>query len=103
MLVRPEVVMLDVGPIAGRSDAGEVQHPLNKGLEVRVIDDALEVALEVDHVDQIKPYEGGEQTEICLGEGASSIAHQPITMLEVSVKLVQPMEQGGDRRIVRIL
>ena len=64
MLVRPEVMMLDVGPIAGRSDAREVQHSLNKGLEVLVVDDALEVALEVDHVDEIKPAEGGEQTEV---------------------------------------
>lgn len=95
--------MLDVGPIAGRSDAGEVQHPLNKGLEVRVIDDALEIALEVDHIDQVKTNEGGEQTEVSFGEDASSITHQPLTLLEVSVKLVQPVKQGGDGRFVSIL
>ena len=95
--------MLDVCPIAGRSDAGEVQHPLNESLQIRVIDDALEIALEVDHIDQVKTNECGEQTEVGFGEGASSITHQPFTSLEVAVKLVEPVEQGGNGGFISAL
>lgn len=95
--------MLDVGPIAGRSNAWEVQHTLNEGLQIVVVDDALEVALEVDHIDQVKTNEGGEQAEVGFGEGASSITHQPLTILEVVVKLVKPVKQGGNGRLVSVL
>ena len=95
--------MLDVGPIAGFSDTGEGQHLLNKGLQMRIIDNALEIALEVDHIDQVKTNEGGEQTEVGFGEGASSITHQPLTILEVAVKLVKPVKQGGNSRFVSVL
>ncbi len=95
--------MLDVGPITGRSNARQGQHSLHKGLKVGIIDDALEIALEVDHVNEVKSHKGGEQTEVGFGENASSVTHQPLAFLEVSVKFVQPVKQGGDGRFVSIL
>ena len=96
-------MMLDVGPIACFSDPIEGQHPFNKGLQVWIIHDALKIALEVNHIDQVKADQGGEQTEVGFREGASSFSDQPLPSIEVIVEVVQPVEEGGHGCFVGVL
>ena len=100
VLVRPEIVVLDVRPIARRSNAGQRKDSVHESLQVWVIHDALKVALEVDDIDQIKPHEGGEEAKVGLREGASPFADQPIAVSEMLIEFVQAVEQAADSFLV---
>ena len=60
ILMRPEVMGLDVMPMTCFSYARLLYHSFNICLEVRIINDPSKIALEVDNIDQIKSNERGE-------------------------------------------
>src|SRR5271169_3289941 len=62
------IVSLDVLSIDGFRKAGGLVKIPSVGPEVRVIDDAFQIALEVSKVHQIESHERREQTNIGLGE-----------------------------------
>ena len=54
VLMRPKVVCLDVMPVACFPNAFQANHSLDEGLQIGIIDDSAEVALEVDYIHQIE-------------------------------------------------
>ena len=64
VLVRPEVVVLDVGPSHTFLEFRKVQHSFDKRLEIGVVNNSLKIALEMDHVNEVKPNQRGEQTHV---------------------------------------
>src|SRR5210317_1078220 len=87
-LVRPKVMGLDVVPVTGLPYPWQRQHAVNIGAEVRVVEDAAEVALEVHHVDQIKANQRWEQTKVGFGEHACAFPDQPFPSFEVGFQFV---------------
>lgn len=94
IFVGPEVVPLDVVPVAGFSNAGQFQHSIDKRMKVRIVDDSAKVALEVNHVDQVKPYQRREQAQVGLGQHPAVVANEPISTLHVGFQFIQAVEQG---------
>jgi hypothetical protein len=62
------VVLLDVEEVDRLGDAGVLIELARVGPQVRVVDQAPEVALEVADVDRIEPDQRGEQTPIGFGD-----------------------------------
>lgn len=60
------VVRLDVGEVYGRGDAGVLVEVAQVAAEVRVIDDAAEVALEVAVINGVETDEGAEEAPVGL-------------------------------------
>ena len=100
VLVRPEVVVLDVGPITRFANLREFQHSVDKRLEIGVVNNSLKVALEMDHVNEVKPDQRGEQTHVSFGECALPGSDQPSTPLKVVLKLVQSVKQSRNSGVV---
>ena len=103
VLVRPEVVVLDVGPVTRFANFRKVQHSFDKCLEIGVVNNPLKVAFEMDHVNEVKPDQRGEQTHVSFGERAVSGSDQPSTPLKVVLKLVQSVKQSRNSGIVSCL
>ena len=100
VLVRPEVVVLDVGPVTRFSNFWKVQHSFDKRLEIGVVNNSLKIALEMDHINEVKPNQRGEQTHVSFGERAVSGSDQPSTTLKVILKLVQSIKQSRNSGVV---
>ena len=100
VLVRPEVVVLDVGPVTRFSNFRKVQHSFDKRLEIGVVNNSLKIALEMDHINEVKPNQRGEQTHVSFGERAVSGSDQPSTTLKVILKLVQSIKQSRNSGVV---
>ena len=100
VLVRPEVVVLDVGPVTRLANFRKVQHSFNKRLEIGVVNNSLKVTLEMDHVNEVKPDQRGEQTHVSFGERAVSCSDQPGTPLKVVFQLVQSAKQSRNSGVV---
>ena len=52
------------------SNLREFQHSVDKRLEIGVVNNSLKIALEMDHVNEVKPDQRGEQTHVSFGECA---------------------------------
>lgn len=103
IFVGPEVVPLDVVPVAGFSNAGQFQHSIDKRMKVRIVNDSAKVALEVNHVDQVKPYQRREQAKVGFGERSFAVTHQPCSAGHVRFEFIQTSEQCGDGTLVSVL
>ena len=103
VLVRPEVMSLDVMPMACVANSGLIEHTLNKCLQVGVIDDSTKVAFEMDDIDQIKPSQCRKQTDVCLRKNSFSISDQPLSPVEMVFQLIKSLEQRSHRLIIRRL
>ena len=96
VLMRPKVVCFHVMPVACFFDTWKREHSLNKGLQIRIIDDSTQIALEMDDIHQIEPSKGWEQANICLGELAISIANQPFSTFEEDLQFIEPCEERSN-------
>ena len=65
------IVILDVYKIDGVTDSGLLIEITDIARQIRVVNNALEVALEVPNIHRIKPNQCGEQPPIGLGNRAA--------------------------------
>ena len=100
VLVRPEVVVLDVGPVTRFANFRKFQHSFDKRLEIGVVNNPLKVAFEMDHVNEVKPDQRGEQTHVSFGERAVPGSDQPSTSLKVVLELVQSVKQSRNSGVI---
>ena len=66
VLMRPEIMRFDVMPVACFSNPGKVKDSLDKGLKIWIIDNASEIAFEMNNVNQIESDQSCEETNISL-------------------------------------
>ncbi len=90
----------DVVPVARLANTGKSEHSVDVSGEVRVVENASQIALEMDNVHQIKPNERWEQADIGFREHTGALSDQPVPSLEVGLKLVQSLEKGVDGGVV---
>ena len=103
VLVGPEVMGFDVMPVACFSNAGLVNHAFDKRLQVGIIDNPAEIALEMNHVDQIKSGQRREQADIGFRQHSFSITDQPRSPIEMQFQFIQAFKQRRHRFIVGLL
>lgn len=99
-LMGPEIMGLDVVPVTGLAHTWLVDHSFHKGLQIGIIDDSSEVALEVNNINQIKARQGREETDISFRKFAFSISNQPFASIEVDFQLIKASEQGSDGLVI---
>ena len=91
------VMALDVVHIAGGFKGGLLVEIAQVAPEVGIVNNAVQVALEVDVVDRIKPIEGGKEANIGFGE---AIATQVALAIEHRFPMVEGGKQVGHRLVV---
>ena len=99
-LMGPEIMGLHVVPVTSIAHPWLVDHSFHKGLQIGIIDDSSEVALEVNHINQIKARQGREETNVSFRKFSFSISNQPFTSIEVDFQLIKASEQGSDGFII---
>ena len=95
--VRAVVVPLDVIHVDGLGDAGVLVQLAQVARELRVVDDAAQVALEVADVHGVEAHERREQAPVRLGD---RVAHQVAARREARVELVERVEEPAERALV---
>eukprot|EP00053_Salpingoeca_punica_P011092 m.99305 g.99305 ORF g.99305 m.99305 type:complete len:314 (+) comp15584_c0_seq2:134-1075(+) len=93
-LVALKVVVLDVRKVDRRLDTRHLVDLLQVVVHVRVVDDAAQVCLEVQHVDGVEADERGEEPDVGLGHlGACQVALAGQDCLD-TVQRVKELREG---------
>src|SRR6266576_4814331 len=100
VVVRKVIVTFDVIKVHGLGDARQLVEIEQKTVEVWIINDAAEIAFEVDVIDRVEPDQRTEEPPICFHRFR---AEQVTTRGQAMFQLIERREERTERFLVSLL